>query len=104
MSKHPIRRAFSRRALLQSLSFAPTAFLPAPVRMLGSFGADLRGGSHHFDFDFRIVPRYPAKSPLDDVMKFALPGTDAFVNEKYAFEIGKILQQWAKELQDGSAA
>lgn len=104
MSKHPFSKGFSRRTLLRSLSLAPAAFLPAPLRLLTS-GHHPHSPSHRFDFaDFRVTPHYPAKSPLDDVMKFASPGTDAFVTEKCAFEIERILRQWAKELQTGSTA
>ena len=105
MSKSPFSKGFSRRTLLRSLSLAPAAFLPAPLNLLASAHADLRSTSHRFDFaDFRITPHYPSRSPLDDVMKFASPGTDVFVNEKYAFEIENVMRRWAKELQNGSAA
>ena len=105
MSKYPSSKGFSRRTLLRSLSLAPAAFSPAPLNLLVSAHVDLQTMSHPFDFaDFRITPHYPAKVSLDDVVRFASPGTDAFVNEKYAFEIEKILQQWAKQLQAGSAA
>lgn len=100
MSKHPFRKGFSRRSLLRSLSLTPAAFLPAPLRILGSVHADLQGASHSFAFaDFRITPHYRTKSPLDDIMRLATPGTDAFINEKYAFEIEHVLKSWAEELK-----
>jgi Flp pilus assembly protein TadD/peroxiredoxin len=48
--------------------------------------------------DVRLTPHYPAKSPLEDVLRLVAPGSDAFVTEKYAFEIGTLLQQWSEAL------
>ncbi len=45
--------------------------------------------------DLRLKPRYPAKSPLEDVLRLVAPGSDEFVTEKYAFEIESVLQQWS---------
>ena len=105
MLKHPFRKGFSRRSLLRSLSLAPAVFIPAPLRLLGHVHADLQRVSHPFDFaDFRITPHYPAQSPVDDVARLATPGTDAFVNEKYAVEIERILESWATELERGMSA
>ena len=104
MLKHPFRTGFSRRTLLQSLSFAPAAFLPAPLRLFGSVGAGLQSGRQSFDFaDIRVTPHYPNKSSLDEVMQLASPGMDEFVSERYAFELEQILKHWAKELEGPSA-
>ena len=46
--------------------------------------------------DFRLTPHYPAKSPLDDVLRLVAPGTDEYLTEKYAFEIMRLLNEWSK--------
>ncbi len=54
-----------------------------------------------FDFaDFRVTPHYPAKSPLDDVLRKVIPGADEYVTEKYAFEIMRLLEEWSRALKE----
>lgn len=100
MSHLPFGKLFSRRALLKSVSLAPVAFLPAPLRL---FASDLRGGVDPPYADIRVTPRYPAKAPLDDLISLVTPGTDQFIAEKYAFEIEQMLKFWAVELRRGTA-
>jgi len=54
--------------------------------------------------DFRVTPHYPAKSPLDDVLRLVPPGADEFVTEKYALEIGRLLNEWGQALKARSPA
>src|SRR5262249_35970798 len=42
---------------------------------------------------------YPAKSPLEDVLRLVPPGSDEYVTEKYAFEIGSQLDEWSRALE-----
>jgi tetratricopeptide (TPR) repeat protein len=49
--------------------------------------------------DVRLAPHYPAKSPLDDVLRRVDPGSDEFITEKYAYEIGEILAGWSRALE-----
>ncbi len=81
------------------MRWAPVLFLPAPV-----FGTPFRSyfpalpadSSSSFPFaDSRLTPHYPAKSPLDDVLRLVLPGSDEYVTEKYAFEITQLLAEWS---------
>jgi Tfp pilus assembly protein PilF/peroxiredoxin len=46
----------------------------------------------------RFSPRYPRKSPLDDVIRYLAPGSDEYITEKYAAEITQALKGWTKEL------
>jgi Flp pilus assembly protein TadD/peroxiredoxin len=48
--------------------------------------------------EFHLEPRYPAKSPLEDVLCYVFPGTDEFITEKYAFEIDQQLRRWSTSL------
>ena len=50
--------------------------------------------------DFRLTPHYPARSPLDDVLRYVPPGSDEFVTEKYAAEIAQHLEEWGGESCD----
>ena len=85
------------------MRWAPVLFLPAP--MLGSpfrsFVTAVRADQNPpLPFaDFRLTPHYPAKSPLDDVLRLVLPGSDEYVLKKYAFEIMPLLNDWSRELR-----
>ncbi len=98
---------FSRRTFLERMRWAPMLFLPAPL--LGSSVRPFPGNSTDRNpvvplADFRLTPHYPAKSQLDQVLRLAAPGSDEFVTEKYAFEIGRILADWGKALRSESPA
>src|SRR5580658_9245402 len=101
-------QAFSRRTFLRRMRWTPVLFLPAPLYS-SSFRpllAETPGkGNLAFDLsDFRVTPHYPAKSPLDDVLRKVVPGTDEYVTEKYAFEIMRFLDGWSSALKAGSPA
>jgi len=77
-------------------------FCPAPFHA-SSFLLDPREtlASHTSGFSFadiRLTPHYPTKSPLEDVLRLVAPGSDEYVTEKYAFEIGSQLNQWSQAL------
>jgi Flp pilus assembly protein TadD/peroxiredoxin len=88
----------SRRTFLSGMCWAPMLFLPAPLR-----GALSRPPFPLFPSslplsDFRIVPHYPANSPLQAMFGLVSPGNDAYESEKYAFEIAALLRQWGQAL------
>jgi Flp pilus assembly protein TadD/peroxiredoxin len=101
---------FSRRSVLKSLVFAPWAFRPAPLHgswlareeALSGTGAipalNASDGSHFPFHDVRLTPHYPAKSPLDDVLRLVPPGSDSYITEKYAFEVESLLRAWARSI------
>jgi Flp pilus assembly protein TadD/peroxiredoxin len=82
-------------------------FVPAPMQVL-PFGMRFAAAPRtvpSFPFaDFRFTPHYPAKSPLDDVLRLVTPGADEFVTEKYAFEIGRLLNEWSRGLKTAPPA
>jgi Flp pilus assembly protein TadD/peroxiredoxin len=100
--------ALSRRTFLRRMRWAPVLFLPAPMHasafrpVLAETAGD-RNPSFHFA-DFRVTPHYPAKSPLDDVLRKVVPGADEYVTEKYAFEIMRLLDEWSQGLKGGAPA
>ena len=100
--------AFSRRTFLRRMRWTPALFLPAPLYS-SSFRRLLAAtpslGNIAFDSaDPRLVPHYPAKSPLDDVLRKVVPGTDEYVTEKYVFEIMRLLDRWSRALKSASPA
>jgi len=106
MSRHKSDRPpLSRRTLLKGMGLAPLLLRPSPL--LGSphfFAAPpLPDASPAFPFaDLRLTPRYPAQSPLADVLRLVAPGSDEYIAEKYAVEIEQLLGQWGQALQASS--
>ena len=101
------KRILSRRAFLKGMSWAPLLFTPAPF--LGSSFRPLPtwflSNAPSLSFtDFRLTPRYPMKSPLDDVLRLVVPGGDEYIAEKYAYEIQPLLDAWSRSLKIASPA
>lgn len=77
-------------------------FLPAPM-LGGQFGqrhplisAEAAGLPLH---DYRLTAHYPAKSPLDEILRLIVPGSDEFTTEMYAAEVKQLLEEWAEGLK-----
>jgi Flp pilus assembly protein TadD/peroxiredoxin len=100
---NPEIRSFSRRALLKNLALAPLLFRAAPLHGWAGAGHSSlapEAGDAAFDFaDVRLKPRYPAQSPLADILRRVPPGSDEFLTEKYAVEIESLLREWGQELK-----
>jgi Flp pilus assembly protein TadD/peroxiredoxin len=97
-------RFLSRRSLLKTMGWAPLLFRPAPLygpaMLFGAAGNE----AHAFPLsDARFTPHYPAKSPLEDVLRRVAPGSDDYVTEIYAFEIETVLKKWSMSLKNLSA-
>lgn len=93
---------FSRRTFLKSMRWAPALFLPAPFSFspLWSRPAHAFLNQSSFPFaDLHLTPHYPAKSPLDDLLRQIAPGLDEYVTEKYALEIMQLLSEWSASLK-----
>ena len=95
---------FSRRTLLKGLGFAPVLLRPSPLYGYSLLFGPLDVPGHQdpaFPFaDIRLTPHYPAKSPLEDVLRLVAPGSDEYITEKYAFEIESILGTWSTALKE----
>ena len=84
------------------MRWAPVLFVPAPMRAFpfgGKYAAPPRAIPSFPFAEYRLTPHYPAKSPLDDVLRLVAPGSDEFVTEKYAFEIAHRLDGWSQALK-----
>ena len=53
--------------------------------------------------DVRLVPHYPASSPLADVLRLVPAGSDNYPTEKYAAEIETQLRDWGRHLTVSAA-
>ena len=93
----------SRRTILKQMRWAPVLFVPAPICNPLFWAPGLHRLSTvqtHFPFaDVAFEPHYPAKSPLDDVLRMAAPGGDEFTFERYAVEIAALLGEWSRALR-----
>ncbi len=82
-------------------------FLPAPL-LGGPLGVrlpeNLAEQSNFAFHDFRLTAHYPVKSPLDDILRLIVPGSDEYTAEKYAFEIKQLLDGWSTGLKSGPPA
>jgi tetratricopeptide (TPR) repeat protein len=96
-------KILSRRTFLKGIGLTPLLFRPAPLHgssFLFYPPKALASQNHNFPFaDLRLTPHYPAKSPLEDVLRLVSPGSDEYVTEKYAFEIELLLKQWSQALK-----
>src|SRR6267154_2208453 len=98
----------SRRAVLKSMGLAPLLLRPAPFHgysFVFGPGKSLPNRNAGLPFsDVRLTPHYPAASPLEDVLRLVAPGSDEYITEKYAFEIGRLLSDWSRELRSAPPA
>jgi len=85
------------------MRWAPVLFLPAPISGLvnrAGLPQNAAAQASQFPFaDVRLTPHYPARSPLDDILRLAAPGTDEYVIEGYAFELMALLEEWSQHLK-----
>ena len=97
------RHIVSRRTFLGRMRWAPLLFLPSPLHSTAfqSLAPGMfREQQPSFPLaDYRLTPHYPAKSPLDEVLRYVAPGSDEYVTEKYAAEIAQRLEEWGQELR-----
>src|SRR2546422_130423 len=93
------KHSASRRTFLKQVQWAPVLFLPAPIcSALIRPGLRRNAAVNTPKFPLAsaaFVPHYPAKSPLDDLLRLAAPGTDEYVVEGYAFELSAVLEEWS---------
>ena len=98
----------SRRALLKNLGLAPLALHAAAFQgesfLFGPPGFNPSAGKlpaePAFAFsDARLIPHYPSRSPLEDVLRLVTPGLDGYMTEKYAFELDALVATWAAAIK-----
>ncbi|HJT68882.1 MAG TPA: hypothetical protein VJ731_01710, partial [Terriglobales bacterium] len=85
--------------MLQSCRGAGT-FLAAPIFGKLAFADPTTPISVAPGPQFHLNPRYRSQLPLDVVFLKVEPGSDEFVSEKYAEQIGMVLQSWSSALRE----
>lgn len=97
----------TRRKLLKGMVLTPVAFRAAPFfagpLLSGSTGLHTDRSSRLSFADLRLTPHYPAQSPLADILALVTPGSDGYITEKYADEIGSVLKKWSDALKAAPA-
>ena len=92
----------TRREILKGMALTPVALRAAPI-----FAGPLPSGSPGLNpdpvpgarfADLRLKPDYPAQSPLADIFELVRPGSDGYITEKWADEIGSVLNEWSDAL------
>ncbi|MGO9270943.1 MAG: FG-GAP-like repeat-containing protein [Terriglobia bacterium] len=96
-------RGFTRREFLSLGGTASACLIAAPLR-----GLWLPSGSGARAFpveaeanlaEYRLTPHYRVQPPLEDILKYTVPGSDAFPTEKYAAELEAVLDRWGAALR-----
>ena len=108
----PSNQRLSRRDFLGLCGSASSLLLPAPIFGLPALGEPLRLRQARLGAapavkaeapppyaDFRIVPHYPAHSPLEELIRKARQKEDDFPSERFSRAIETELAQWASELR-----
>lgn len=97
----------TRRKILKGMALAPMALRAAPLfagpHSSGASNLDTQRQSVPQLTDLRLTPHDPAQSPLADILALVNPGTDGYITEKYADEIGSVLKNWSDALKAAPA-
>ncbi len=105
MRAHKSDATVSRRRLLKQLACAPAILRAAPLCAGSSLALSHDSAQPSVGtapvHDFRISPKYPSRSPLEDVLRLVPAGSDQYVTEKYVSETAWVLKQWGVHLQGG---
>ncbi len=101
-------QAISRRTFLKQMQWASVFLLPAPIQhSLNRSGLRRIAADQVSQFpfsDIRLTPHYPAKSPLDGILRLASPGADEYVIEGFVSELTGGLKEWSRDLKLKSPA
>lgn len=97
--------ALSRRILLKGLGASLTAgpLLLHPASLWGAGLLDAAGVRRlNLGFpegDVRFRPHYPVQPVLADLLRLVPPGSDEYITERYAFDIGEKLKSWGESIR-----
>jgi Flp pilus assembly protein TadD/peroxiredoxin len=93
----------SRRSFLRGMRWAPVLLLPGQIRSVpfaSVFSAVCPGQKFpSATANGSLVPHYPVKPSLDDLLRHVIPGADGYVHEKDASEIASLLDEWGQKLK-----
>ena len=100
------KAALTRRDFLGVCGSASALFLPAPLFGAGAFlfsqkAAPLTAAANLSFQDYRILPQYRTRSPLEELIRKAREKVDDYPSEKYGREIETLFARWAIDLRHG---
>jgi tetratricopeptide (TPR) repeat protein len=97
----------TRREILKGMALMPAAFRAAPLfvgPLLSGFPSLPVDRQCGIPFaDLRLTPRYPSNPPLSDIIALVTAGSDGYITEKHADEIGFVLKKWSDALKASPA-
>jgi len=98
-----VRGGLTRRDFLGVCSYAPALFLAAPVfekaaSLLAQGTATQAAAALPIVPDYRILPQYRTRSPLEELIRKARRKEDDFPSERYSRKIEGYLARWGNEL------
>ena len=97
----------TRRDILKGMALTPIALQAAPIFAGPLMPAPAGPGTNRLSdaafADLRYTPHYPVRSPLADIFALVTPGSDSYSSEKYADEIGAVLNKWSDALRRSPA-
>jgi tetratricopeptide (TPR) repeat protein/thiol-disulfide isomerase/thioredoxin len=98
-----LRTAFTRRDFLGVCRSASALFLPAPFFAVSATPCAQENAPPAAAVippfsDYRIFPRYPTRSPLEELIRKAREKVDDFPSEKYGREIEALFTTWGSDL------
>jgi tetratricopeptide (TPR) repeat protein len=99
-----LKGAFTRRDFLGVCGSASALFLPAPLFGVGAAplaqeAATRAAGDNPLFSDYRILPQYPTRSPLEELIRKARQKLDDYPSEKYARQIETLFARWEVDLR-----
>jgi Flp pilus assembly protein TadD/peroxiredoxin len=97
-------QGISRRKFLLNMGMAPVLLRSSPFRGFFSLPepSAVAAATDRFPLsDPRYIPRYPAKSPLEGVLRLVAPGSDEYIEERYAVEIEGVFKRWESAFTTG---
>jgi len=100
----------NRRQFLRQLGYAAPAIFPAPLGLSSCLFGFARNANAPAELasvslaEFRLEPDYPSPSPLDEMLRLAMPGRDAFVTEKYAAQLQTPFEHLRQAITNSSGA
>ena len=99
-----LKAALTRRDFLGVCGSASALFLPAPLSGAGGVpltqeAATQAVAANPLFHDYRILPQYRTRSPLEELIRKARQKVDDYPSEKYGREIETLFTRWAVDLR-----
>ena len=93
----------NRRSLIKQLSLAPLLLRTSAFSaVVGPFVREQQNQRSPAMFSgVRYLAQYPARSPIEDILRLVTPGLDEYPTEQHAAQLEAVLANWAHRMQTG---